>query len=203
MNENCWDVPSIAVDALKNWLEINISGLTCYDEWPYGNQQLKYPAITIFTGQATRMPLMPEVDSVTEPDVNNKVIANEVVAEYDFNLQLDLWCKNKLERKQTLAKLLTAFNGQESDTSGANNPDGLTLVVPNYFNMPVRFEIQNHKHKDDEQAAQRQERRELISVIVNCREIRQRTYYAMKQIQSVVGSGSTDDQTSDTETNDV
>ena len=189
--ENVWDVPSLAVDALATWLR-NIQGLTVYDEWPYGNQQLIYPSMTIFTGRAKRMPLMPEIFSLSEPDQNNQITALEVVAEYDFNLQLDLWASDKLERKQTLAKLLTAFNSAEVDSTGANNADGLTLILANYFNMPVRYEIDWHQHKDDEQAAERQERRELISVLVNLRELRTRMYYAMKNIETHVGVGSSD-----------
>lgn len=199
-NSNDWDVPSIAVDGLAAWLRTNIPGLTVLDEWPYGNQQLTYPSMTLFTGEAARMPLMPEIVAVTAPDVNNKVTATEVVAEYDFEIQLDLWARNKLERKQFVAKLLTAFAGQSMDLTGKNNPDGLTLVLSNYYNMPVRFEIKSHKHKDDEQAAERQERREMISVLVNLREIRQRTYYAMRTIETHTGVGPTDSQTANTDT---
>lgn len=207
-NANDWDVPSIAVDGLAAWLRANITGLTVLDEWPYGNQQLTYPSVTLFAGEATRMPVMPEIIATTTPDVNNKIVATEVVADYDFEIQLDLWAKDKLERKQTLAKLLTAFASQSMDQTGKNNPDGLTLILANYFNTPVRFEIKSHKHKDDEQAAERQERRELVRVLVNLREIRQRSYYAMRTIETHVGAqsnsqGSTATDNSGTDTRTV
>lgn len=207
-NINDWDAPSIAVEALQNFLTANVAGLTVLDEWPYGNQKLTYPSVTIFAGEATRMPLMPETIAVTDPDGNNQVTATEVVAEYDFECQLDLWAINKLQRKQFLAKLLTAFASQSTDATRNNNPDGLTLILANYFNTPVRFEIKSHKHQDDEQAAERQERRELIRVIVNLREIRQRTYYAMRTIETHVGAqpnsqGSTATDNSGTDTGTV
>ncbi len=186
------DICDIAVEGLANWIRENLVGLTVLEEWPYGNQQLKYPSVTLFSGRPKRMPLMPEIISQTDPDDNNQIVANEVVAEYDFSIQLDLWAKNKLERKQWLSKILTAFNAQEMDITGQNNPDGLTLVLSNYFNMPVRYEVDYHQHKDDEQAAERQERRETISVLVNLREIRQRTYYAMRSIETHINPGTTE-----------
>jgi hypothetical protein len=198
------DIVSMAMDALGTWLAANISGLTVLDEWPYGNQKLTYPSITTFTGQAKRTPLMNvETLSVTSPDSNNKVVATEVVAQYDFKAQLDLWARNKLERKQVLAKLLTAFNYSQVDTTGSNNPDGLNLTLSNYYNQIVSYEIDWHQHKDDEQSSERQERRELISILVNLREIRQRTYYAMVNIQTETGVGTSDNDTSNLETNNV
>ncbi len=194
------DVISQSIEALAIWLRANITGLTVLDEWPYGNQQLTYPSLTIFTGQAKRMPLMPETIAVTSPDENNKVVATEVVAEYDFKAQLDLWCRTKLERKQILANILTAFNSAEMDSTGANNPDGLNLILSSYFNTIVSYEIDWHQHKDDEQAAERQERREMISIVVNLREVRQRTYYAMVTIQTKAGVGTSDADTASLET---
>jgi len=194
------DICSMAVTALQEWLTSQITGLTVRDEWPYGNQQLAYPLCTLFAGRAKRMPLMPETVAVTDPDENNQVLATEVVAEYDFTIQLDLWCRNKLERKQQLAKLLTAFNFAEVDNTGANKPDGLTLILSNYFNMPVRYEVDTHQHRDDEQAAERQERRETMMLLVNLREIRTRTYYAMKTTETHTGLGPTDSETGDLET---
>lgn len=192
------DVVSLSVEALAIHLRAQISGLTVIEEWPYGNQALTYPALSIFAGKSTRAPMLPvETVAVTAPDVDNKVVATEVVAEYDLTMQLDLWTRNKLERKQQLAKLLTVFTAEMTDNTGANNCDGLTLILANYFNMPVRYEIQSHEHKDDEQAAERQERRETIMVIVNLREIRTRTYYAMRQIQTQTAAGSTDHTTDD------
>lgn len=196
------DIVSMAVTALQDWLTGQIDGLTVRDEWPYGNQKLAYPLVTLFSGRAKRMPLMPEIVAQTDPDENNQIVATEVVAEYDFTIQLDLWCRNKLERKQELAKLLTAFNFQEVDDSGENKPDGLTLILANYFNMPVRYEVDYHQHKDDEQAAERQERRETMSLLVNLREIRTRTYYAMTttEVHSGVGPSDSDTDALDTTT---
>lgn len=197
------DIISISVAALAQFLRDQIVGLTVTEEWPYANHQLTYPQCTIFAGRAKRMPLMPEIIALTDPDVDNKIVATEVVAEYDFSLQLDLWAINNLQRKQQLAKVLTAFNAQEMDATGDNNPDGLTLKLTNYFNMPVRYEIDWHQHKDDEQAAERQERREMVSILVNLREVRQRTYYAMKNIETHVGVGPTDHDSAATDTGEV
>lgn len=192
-----------ALEGLSDFLRTNIPGLTVLTEWPYANQKLTYPSITITTGNPARMPLEPEQIAITTPDVDNKVTATEVVAEYDDTWQIDLWARNKLERAQVVKQIIDAFNAAEVDTTGANNPDGISLTLVNYFNVIARYEIQTHQSVDDEAAAQRQERREKFRVLVNFREVKQRTYYAMMNIETHLGVGPTDPSLDDLETHAV
>lgn len=176
-----------ALEGLTTWLRTNIPGLTVLSEWPYANQKLTYPSITVTDGQAKRMPLMPETIHVTDPDVDNKVVATEIVAEYDDIWQIDLWARNKLERDELVKQIIDAFNSMEVDNTGNNNPDGISLTLANYFNVIARYEIQDHQSVDDEAGAQRQERREKFRILVNFREVKLRTYYAMRTIEQHVG----------------
>lgn len=176
------DVPDIALSTLAAFVESGISSLTVYQEWPYANEQLTYPTLTISTVKPKRMPHMPYQIVLTSPDTDGKVIANEVVANWDFQMQLDLWCSDKAMRKDYTDRIIALFNSQEMDASGLNKPDGLSLQMTAHFNEWVRYEIDTTECIDDEAGAQRQERREKIMVLVNCREVRQRTYYAMKNI---------------------
>lgn len=186
-------VPAVQA-ALVAYLQARIPEMQISDEWPYANQQLKYPSLTITQlGNATRMPLMPEQDSLSAIGDDGKITANEVTAEYDYQLQLDLWTSDKLSRRQYTNALLESFRDPTPGNTGINISDGLTLAVPDYYNIPARLEIVSHAHRDDEQSAQRQERRETIVVVVNVREITQRTYYAMKRIQAVLDVSESDD----------
>jgi hypothetical protein len=177
------DVMDSCLSALATYLAGQISGLTILQEWPYANQQLTYPSLTISTKDPKRTPSMPILVSQTAPNESNQITANEAVAEWDDIFQMDLWTRSKAERKTITAQILDAFNAQEMDASGKNKSDGLSLQITDQYGEYARFEIENVQCVDDEASAQRQERREKITVIVNCREIRQRTYYAMTSIQ--------------------
>jgi hypothetical protein len=81
---------------------------------------------------------------------------------------------------------MTAFNRQQNDMKGVSEgrPDGLSLKLRGYNeHVYARFDLDTTECIDDEASAQRQERREKITVLVNTREIRKQTYYAMKSIQ--------------------
>jgi hypothetical protein len=171
-----------ATDALVTYLQGAISGLAVKSEWPGANEKLVYPTLTIFAGKVPTMNRMVETLSVTTPDVNNQVVATEVVGEHDFKMQLDLWCSSKSQRNTILGQLFAAIN----------KPVSLALQLTSYFNDWVCYSIDGHQYMDDEAAAQRQERRVKIDLLVNCRAIRQSTYYAMKHLESQIGTGVTD-----------
>lgn len=190
-----WDLPKIMMDTLASFLKAQISGLTVLQEWPYANQKLSYPSLTITMNKPKRAPLqMKEFISKTDPDANKKIIVTEAVADWDDTFQLDLWCADKLSRSVISDQIIAAFNSQET-----NAPDGLSLPMVSHYGEFARFEIQDIMPADDEAAAERQERRQKITVLVNCREIRQRSYYAIRTVQTQLGVGTSDAQTADTE----
>ena len=191
------------LDSLATFLATQIPEMTIYREWPYGNQKLKYPTVSL-THQLTQvMNLPPEQIAVTAPDTDNLVTATEIVGEVDFKIQMDLWTGNKADRDVYLGKLLDAINAQCADSTGNNNPAGLNLLMTNYYNSYARYDIDKFQHVDDEAAAQRQERRAKIDLLVNARMIRQRTYYVMKTVESQVGVGQNDAQTAKVEISDL
>lgn len=203
------DPMEYALQGLCDFLKAQIPILTVLPEWPYANQKLTFPSITVTTGSAKRVPLMPEQIACTDPieddqDVDfGKVMATEIVAEYDDTWQVDLWTRNKLERAQLIRQIIDAFNSQEMSADGKNNPDGISLTLTAYHNVIARYEIQDHESVDDEAAAQRQERREKFRILVNFREVKLRKYYAMKNIETHLGVGSTAPSLDDLETHEV
>jgi hypothetical protein len=105
---------------------------------------------------------------------------------WDDTFQLDLWTRYKLQRDIYLAKILKAFSRQQNDKIGVadGRSEGITLKLHGYSeHVYARFDVDTTQCIDDEAAAQRQERREKITVLVNTREIRKQVGYAMKVIQ--------------------
>lgn len=192
--------PTAAVAALQTYLAAAITGLTVRDEWPNANQKLIFPSVTLTAGKVTTMNRAPEQMSVTTP-VANQVTATECIGEHDFKLQVDLWTRTKIERDTILGQILNALSPIPVGNGGANRCAGLSLQLSNYYNDWVRFDVDGHELVDDEAAAQRQERRARIDLLVNCRAIQLRTYYAMVSIQTNVGASSNDSDMQDNTTN--
>lgn len=202
------DPADIALHALAEHIRCHIKGLDVLEEWPTANQKLNYPSVTITTGEPKRTPWRPYVVRRTPADHCGIAKAYIAVAMWDDVFQMDLWTRTKPERKRVAQKLLTLFNDQQDPDGGMEwTPDGLSLKMDGNHGELCRYEIQSAKCMDDEAAAQRQERRQMFKVIINFREVRERSYYTMKQIQ-VAGDMTTSekeftDDASDTEISDL
>lgn len=173
-----------AVQSLTNnlaaYLRTQVAGLTVLTEWPGANQKLAYPSLTIFSGEPVFTPYTPYEVSRTAPDVNNQIISTMVVGEYDVTFQLDLWCRNKLERETVFGQVFDAINQVVV-------PMGLSLQLTDYFNEWARYDIDRHSFVDDEAGAQRQEWRVKLSLLANVKCLKQLTSYAMITIVDTVG----------------
>lgn len=176
---NAGDVPDQAIAALADFLSAQISGLTVRQEWPYANEKLQYPSLTISTNNPKRLPIDPYQISQSVPDIDGNTTVKTAIAFWEDTFQLDLWCSNKLERKTYTQAIIDAFNSQA-------NLNTVNLVLTGNFADLCAFEIENVKCIDNERAAETQERREMITVLVNCREIRQTIVPAMIHIESTV-----------------
>lgn len=165
-----------AIDGLASYLGAQVSGLTVQTEWPDANEVLQMPSVTLTAGKAKRTPIQPEEVSVTPPNNLNQVTQVLAVAHYDIPIQLDVWCRTKDERRQTLNAILDAFNLAENT---GNAPSGLSLQLTNYFDVFARYEIDTHEFRDDEIATERQERRATVMLLVNTRECISRSMYAI------------------------
>lgn len=195
-------------EALQTYLMANVTGLTVLTEWPNANDKLAYPTATIFSGNPTLRNTAPEVLAWTDPDESDHTsTTTEVVGWLDFKIQLDVWCRNKLEREQYLGLIMAALNSQALALSGNSAPTGLSLQLTTYYNEWVSYSIDGFKYMDDEAAAQRQERRAKIDLLVNCRIIQQRVVYGMTSIEAHLGTDDTGqvlaDNVTDTEELDI
>jgi hypothetical protein len=166
------DAADAVLDNLATYLAAQVPGLTVRKEWPSANQALVYPSLTIFSGQVTYTPLQPYETARTAPDVNNQVVSTLVVGEWDGKLQLDLWCRNKVERQNIGKQVRDAINKQV-------NPQGLSLQMADYFNEWVRFDVDSYNQVDEEAGVQRQEFRTKLSLLFNVKEVAQKTDFGM------------------------
>lgn len=197
MSDSVWAVQSCLKNMLS-YLKTKIPALTVYSEWPNENDKLIFPAVTLLSGKIGFMNLMIEQDSVSDPDVDGRVTAVEVIGEYDFKMQLDLWCTSKFQRDVLMGQIIDALNPISASPQGDQNTSGVALQLTDYFNSWANFSTENSQYIDDEAGAQRQERRAKIDILVNCRAIRARTYYAIGEIQTFIG---TPDQAAEMEDN--
>lgn len=174
---NSADAVQAVTDALATYLTTQITGLTVFKEWPAANQKLVYPTLTIFTGDQPFTPLGPYEIARTTPAVDNTVIQTLVVGEYDLKMQLDLWCSDKVMRAKYLGLIVDAL-------SPDIQPLGLRIQLASYYNEWAQYDVDGHQNVDDEAAAQRQERRAKIRVLVNVKAIRQKTGFAMINLET-------------------
>lgn len=193
---NASHAPQAVNEALAAYLTAQIAGLTVLTEWPYANQKLTYPSVSIFAVDPRYTNFPPRIVTKTPPDVNNQSTVTYEVGAWDYTIQLDLWCRNKVERNTVLGQLADAIN-----PSPGNGSAGLALTLASYYNEIARLDIDRQKYVQDESASQRQEWRGLITLLVNVRAIKQQTMYAIKSLEVDLGVPSSDDQMTDDASN--
>lgn len=166
------DAIEAAIDNLASYLAAQVTGLTVIKEWPSANQALAFPTVSIFSNNPQYTNLQPYSDACTLPNAQNQVTTTWVVGEWDTTLQLDVWCRNKMERRTIGKAIKDAINKNV-------NPQGLSLQMADYFNAWARFDMSAYQLVDDEAGSQRQEYRTRIALLLNVKEMAQTTDYAI------------------------
>jgi hypothetical protein len=170
-------ITEIVPKALAAYLKTNVTGLAeTYDEFPSPNLKILMPSISVFAStNAQFRSLMPYVEkqagSSGGPAIaSNKAKIRWVTGIYDFNLQLDIWARNKEERDDTFDALFNALNPNI-------NPMGLVLRLDEYFNQLCSYEYVGHTMQDSGERADRDEWRMTVNVLVTCKAIRERSEF--------------------------
>jgi hypothetical protein len=170
------------VHRLALFLKANMPSLKeALEEWPDTNVQLNMPSISIMTKKTTFTPFQPEVynnpATPNEPVDQPRQTCDMLIGEYDQPMQLDLWTANKEDRSQLMDQFFKAFASLSPD-----KPNGVSLQLPNYYNVWSRFDLDTYDYLDDEASVQRSERRATISVLSNCPAIRTQVLPVIKTI---------------------
>lgn len=140
------------------------------EDWPDPNLALDYPSISIFTQPATHRPYPPYLLSSEDSEDGNSVISKHVVGDYEWKLQLDMWCSSKPQRNALYEAFYRAFNSQFVD--GINEMVGISLSLVDYHNVLARYDLLEYNYDTDNEAAtQRKEWRAKMTVISHCKAI--------------------------------
>lgn len=173
--------------------EAIIKGITAYlktamptvksvtDDWPNPSQNLIFPAITVITGDPKFVQSQNYVISKdTVKDVKTKKFKlRKCIGTYDFVLKCHLWADSKPTRHDLYESFFAAMNPEFTVS-------GLRLQLKDYFNEWATFDIQNHTWLDNEESAQRSERRVVVDILVNCRAVIETSNYLMEQIENSI-----------------
>lgn len=173
--------PEAVIKALTAYLKTAMPSLqSVTDDWPNPSQNLKFPSITIMTGdyQFTQQQNYVIWKSSTAED-DDTFRVRKVNGSYDMTLKAHLWADSK-PRRHDLYELFMA----------AMNPDftvsGLRLQIANYFNEWATFDVSNNTYVDNEESAQRSERKVIVDILVNIRSVVETTNYLMEQIENTL-----------------
>lgn len=165
---------------LKSYLLTKVPALAqVLTEWPEANQQIKYPSLVILGNNPQYFNLMPYSVKITDPDDDKKVIVTHVVGQYELNMQLTAWCRNKKERQDIHEALFLALNPQV-------DPPGLVLQLSDYFDTFASYDISGHELPDDEESAQRREWRVTIQVLGHVKAIIEKEEFSMTTIEQTL-----------------
>lgn len=173
-------ITEIVPKVLAAYLLKNVQGLKqAFDEFPASTQKIDMPSVSVFaSSNAQFRPLMPYIIPVDPAKiVNSKAKVRWVVGIYDFNLQLDLWARNKEERDDVFDSLFNALNPTIS-------PMGLVLPMEEYFNQLCDYLYVGHTFQDSEVRAQRDEWRVTLNLVVTCKAVRERSEFIIETTQT-------------------
>lgn len=146
-------------------------------EFPAPNVQLVYPSISIITGDPEFVPHSNPILLETGTIENNKARIKRIVGSYDFNLQLDLWCRDKFERFSMYEEFFSAFNRVVA-------PMGLSLQMLDYHGVWCRYDLTGYKTDDMEVSSQRSEWRATIGILANTRAVIETTEAIIETIEN-------------------
>jgi hypothetical protein len=168
--------------ALKKHLKTAMPELKeVYDDFPLATETLQYPSMSVFTGQPRFMNGLPYAHTRTrvdaEDDENPAVNVVNIIGQYEFRLQLDLWCKTKFERHDLYEKLFRALN---PDTATS----GLSLQLTEYYDLWARFLVNDFQLMAGEAETQRNEFRVKVGVVADVKAVTESVESAILEIEN-------------------
>jgi hypothetical protein len=167
------------VQGLADFLKANMPSLkSAYYNWPDPNEELVYPAVSVFSKNPKFTPLFPYIVYKSDIDeTTNLATVRRVIGMYDFSLQVDLWSSYKAQREQLLEEFIQAMS---LDYEVA----GLSLQLQDYYDQWARYDFDVPTFIDEEQASQRNEWRITAGVFANCRVVREYPVNLIEEIEN-------------------
>lgn len=150
-------------------------------DFPAPNITLKYPSLSIISGDPT---FAAEANSYiisqgdTNPDTQKASVAR-VVGTYEFKLQIDFWCRDKVERFKIYDQFFKAFHTQIE-------PMGLNLQLSNYYDLWCRYDQIAYHYEDSQIGSQRAEWRVIIDLLAQCRAVLESDEFIVETVETVL-----------------
>lgn len=149
-----------------------------YSDFPAPNQKLKFPCFSIFTQAPSHTPHIPRIfhqEKIGEGP-ESKVFYS--VGRLEFNLQIDFWCENKVQRGKLIDEFIEAMTLM-------NPTAGLTLKLTDYYDQLIHADFSDvNFQRDSEESSQRGEFRFLVSVVVDLEAIIEKTENLIQTIET-------------------
>lgn len=186
------DISEEIIKGLRSYLESQSLGFReIFNEWPAGNFSIKYPSLSILTvGTPEYRAKMNKPIVLIGPVSNNKAKVLREVGFWEFDLQLDLWCKDKNQRTLFLRKLEEALDPNLISTGIS----GLHIKLPEYHNDYCSYTYQGYSYEDGEISAQRREWRSILRVKADARSLREKTEFIITQTELDLETRNTDEE---------
>lgn len=141
--------------------------------FPEANQTLNYPCLSIFSNAPT---FVPEHGAYEYQGTQKSAAKYEylyVVGQYDWTIQIDIWCQSKEQRYQLYDQFFRAFNSQFPVM-------GLTLTMKEYYEILCRYDMTGLNYEPDgEASSQRKEWRVKIDLLGSCKAVVDREEFAI------------------------
>lgn len=148
-----------------------------YPEFPQPNRSIEMPSVSLLFSSPSFSPdQCPNPVSPVDPLAiqNSQADVNWIVGQYDGNLQLDLWARNKEERDDLFDAIFNALNPNI-------RPMGLTLELEDYFNVLCDYLYVGHDIEDSEITSQTDEWRVTFRLLVTCKAVRKRKEFIIEE----------------------
>lgn len=171
------------VKALTDSLKAKMPSIVkAYEDFPNQSQPLEFPSFSVFTQQPKFNAISPYVlRKIAIPEnTEGKFEIIKCVGNYDFDIQLDIWCESKYQRAQIYEQYFAAFHSVYPTM-------GLNAKMNGYFDEYISFVQTNLKFIDDgEMSSQRNEWRIKIDILGSCRAIVRTMEHLMETIENNV-----------------
>lgn len=162
-------------------LEDKVQGIRkAYPEWPEANQTLKLPAATVFAATAKFLPSITR--TVFKKGPIKAPAAFDVkwnVGDYDFSIQVDMWCRYKEQRDDLYEQFFQAMNPDFL----SEQVMGLSLNLQDYHGIVCRYDIDGYSFEDEEASSQRKEWRVKIDLLSHCIAVMDVSQFAIIQTE--------------------
>jgi len=175
-------ITEVVTSTLTDWIDEHSDNIRqTIIGFPEANLRLKMPSVSVFAPRPEFKPSSNPylINTVQDEDISNsKANVLWVVGDYDFNLQLDLWCGSKEELDDLFAELFEVLN--------PNVKPGVSLPMEDYFGGICEYIYTGHTRDNGEQASQRDEWRMTFTILATCKAIRSRKEFIIESTEIII-----------------